>query len=318
MLGTSYCYVDSDVVANESNKLYFLDPSKLEFPTSFEKEIDKIVLSARSEKLAQETIIKYRYNDGSYFSFPLSKLIITTDLTNGTGNWYKGKSRIDALYKIISNSEAALDAKNINVRYSGKFMVAGKADPNNVTEMPMGADEKLDIETKMNGRKSVHAVKSMIDIKRFVENMDHLKLGAQFLEDYFLIGTMYGIPRDVLEAYNSSTYENQEKARASHVSYTLQPKGNDFMSALAKRWGYDARNREIVISWDHLPFMQVFETERAKTRKTQAETFKMLLDQGVALDEVNEFLDTEFKTGEKNEQSQIINQPTTVTAEAGN
>lgn len=316
MLGTAHCYVDSILAENEDNKLYFLDRSKLTFPYTFERDCDKLIFSKKKEKELLDTIITYTYADSTTFKFPLSKLITLTDLTNGVGNWWEGASCIDALYKIIGNSEAALDAKNINTRYSGKFMVAGQADPRNVNEIPMGETEKQDIETKMNGRKSVHAVKSMIDIKRFVENLDHLKLDNSYLSDYFLIGSMYGIPRDVLEAYNSSTYENQEKARASHVSYTLQPKGNDLMNAIAKKWGYDKLGKEIVIDWAHLPFMQVFEKDRASTEAIKIKSFTDLLNQGVSLEEANEYLDLKFTTGEKTEQRTIINQPTTTAAAA--
>lgn len=313
MMGNAYCYVDSNVAANESNKLYFLDPSKMNWPTDFEKQKDKLILSKASEVEMLKTLITYKYEDGTSIQIPLSKIICITDLTNGTGNWFKGNSRIDALYKIISNSEATLDANNINTRYSGKFLVAGQQDPKNVTQLPLTGDEKLDIETKMNGHKQVHAVKSMIEIKRFVEDMRKLELGKAYLESYYLIGSMYNIPRDVLEAYNSSTFENQEKATAKHVSYTLQPKGDDFLYALAKRFGYEAAGKTICIDWSHLPFMQVFEKDRALTKKTQIETLTAMLKLGIDLKEVNEFLDTDFKNA-KYEQPKPINQPTTAPA----
>jgi hypothetical protein len=220
--------------------------------------------------------------------------MVFTDLTNGIGNWFKSFSRIDALHKIISNSEVMLDSENINGRFSGKFMVAGTADPNDVTKLPLGEDEKTDIERKMQDHREVHAVKSMVDIKRFVENMGQLKLNEKYLHAYFLIGNMYGIPRDVLEAYNSSTFENQEKARGAHVSYTLEPKAEELMQALSKRFGYLEEGKELVMSWDHLPFMQVFEKDRAVTKEVNVRTFVNLIRNGVPLDEANQYLDTNF------------------------
>lgn len=299
MIGTAYCYVDSDIITNPYNKLYFLQNNKIEWPANFYKDKDKLVFSKSALNNINSTPITYRYEDGTMIQFPLSKVTIITDLTNGTGNWYKGNSRIDALYKIVSNSEAALDATNINTRYSSKFMVSGQQDPKDVTKLPMGEDEKRDIESKINGRKSVYAVKSMIEIKRFVEDMRRLELDKSYLSSYFLIGSMYGIPRDVLEAYNSSTYENQEKARASHVSYTLQPKGNDLFQALGQRFGYNQEGKTIEIDWSHLPFMQVFEKDKAVTNQILIQTFSNLLNQGVSLDEANAFLKTNFKTGER-------------------
>lgn len=295
MLGNAYCYVDSNVVTNESNKLYFLENSKMVWPPNFEREKDKLIFSNKFEKEIGDTIITYRYIDGTSIQIPLSKIIINTDLTNGAGNWYKGNSRIDALYKIISNSEVALDAENINLFFSGKFLVAGTSDPKDPTKLAMTEPEKLSIEQQMKGKKNVHAVKSMLDIKRFVEDLKALDLPAQYLSQYFLIGNMYNIPRDVLEAYASSTYENQEKARASHVSYTLQPKGNDFLEALAKRFGYNIEGKKVCIDWSHLPFMQVFEKDKAITQYQKTQSMTNLLKLNVDIKEVNEFLGTNFK-----------------------
>jgi hypothetical protein len=301
MIGNDYCYVDSNAADKVNNKLYFLEAQKLEWPTWMQQNSDKLIFSTSALNTIMSQSLKYRYNDGSSIDIQLSKIICMSDLTNGIGNFFKGPSRIDALYKIISNSDAALDAKNINVRYSGKFMVAGKQDPNNVEELPMSEPEKKDIEQKINAEgHPVTANKSLIEIKRFVENIGNLKLDESFLSDYFMIGTMFGIPRDVLEANVSATYENQEKARGAHVSYTLQPKGDDFCAALMKRFGYDLEGKTIYISWDHLPFMEVFNLDNANVEKLKSISFANFLNSGVSLDEVNQYLGTSFKTGERN------------------
>jgi hypothetical protein len=158
----------------------------------------------------------------------------------------------------------------------------------------MGETEKQDIETKMNSKKTVHAVKSMIDIKRFVENIASLKLDEIGLSQYFLIGTAYGIPKDVLESFNSGTYENQEKARGAFVSYCLQPKGKLFFEGHSAFFGYDILGKSIIIDWEHLPFMQVFAKERSETLKIQTESLLNLMKAGVKLEEINETLDTNF------------------------
>jgi hypothetical protein len=300
MLGTDYLYVDSNINSSNTNKLYFLQPDKIEWPADFNKNYDKLIFSQNSLNELNKTLIGYRYSDGTGIQIPLSKVIIITDLTNGTGNWFKGNSRINALWKMVDNSEASLDSKNINIKYAGKFMVAGQADPNDTRKLPMGESEKQDIETKMNSRKRVHAVKSMIDIKRFVEDMGALKLDESYLADYFAIGNMYNIPRDVLEAsLQGSTYENQEKSTGRHVAYTLQPKGNELMLALANKFGYDD-GRTVVMSWDHLPFMQVFEADRATVKSKNIVSFANLINIGVPLDEVNKYLDLNFSNATAN------------------
>lgn len=304
MLGTDYCYVNSKVI-DEKNKMYFLNPAKIEWPQEMERFKDKLVFSDATIKEREKLTIKYRYDDGTYHEFPLGRLIVSTDLTNGLGNWYKGPSRLDALYKIVSNSEHALDAKNINLRYAGKFLVGS---PNEMNKIGMSEDEKKDIEGKVDSTdKSVWAVRSMVEIRRFVSDFKSLELGKSFLEDYFIIGSMYGIPRDVLEAYNSATYENQEKARAAHVNYCFDPKGNQFMDAFEVYFGYDILGKNICMTWAHLPFMQVFEKERVEVMKAKVETFKALIDMGVPLDQANMYVGTEFEIEEPKEPENTNN-----------
>jgi len=292
MIGNSYVYCDSRIVT-EDNVLYVLENHKMNFPTEMLTYQDKIVLSKNTIETIEKFNIEYRYADGTAQSLPWKYIIHNPDLTNGVGNWFGGNSRIDALYKVIANSEAALDAKNINLRYSGNFIVAGKQDPENIDQLPMGETEKRDIESKMNGRKRVHAIKSMVDIKRFVSDMAALKLDDAYLNDYFVIGSMYNHPKDVLEAFNSGTYENQEKARGAFVSYCLQPKGNNWFGSFANFFDY--RKKTILIDWEHLPFMQVFAKERAETDKIKSETLLNYMKAGVTMDQINEMLDLELR-----------------------
>lgn len=293
MLGTANTYIDSKLVDRKGNKMYFLEPYKLQWPYELQQNADKLIFSDSTLSERDKLIVKYRYSDGTEFKFPLLKLLISNDLTNGLGNWYKGPSRIDALYKIISNSEFALDAKNINVRYSGKFLVGSD---NDTSKLPLSEDEQDDLKNKVDSNaQRVWPIKSNIRIRRFVENMANLQLDQAFHADFFMIGSMYGIPRDVLETYlTSSTYENQEKARAAHVSYCLSPKGNQFMNSFERYFGYTQEKKNIKISWDHLPFMQVFEKEKAEVGKVKIDSLSLLLKEGVELDSANKFLGTDF------------------------
>jgi len=159
MLGTANCYVDSAIV-DRKNKMYFLDPCKIQWPHVLEKMKDKLFFADDTIKQLGEQSIGYKYEDGSTFTFPLSKLIITTDLTNGIGNWFKGPSRLDALYKVIANSEHSLDALNINLRYSGKFLVGSQ---NDTTKIGLGDEEKKDIINKIDSPdQKVWPLKTMV------------------------------------------------------------------------------------------------------------------------------------------------------------
>lgn len=294
MTGNVYCYVDTNV-PTEDNTLYFLETSKMEWPNDFDKQKDKMVLSKQTYNNLLKTNINYRFEDGTSRIIPLSKIICLTDLSNGQGNWFKGKNRITALHKILCNADESLSSININTRYSGKFLVAGQQDPKDVSKLPMGDEEKKSIEQKVNGRKQVHAVKSLVDIKRFVENAKQLGLDETYRSAYFFIGSMFNIPKDVLEAYlQGATFENQEKATARHISYTLQPKADDFFGALGRKFNYT--DKIITMSWDHLPFMQVFEKEKSAVNYQNMQTMTGLLKLGIDIKEINQLLGTNFKT----------------------
>lgn len=306
MVGGVYIYLDRDTVeprlSGAQNVLQVLDPSKLEIPQALKDRKDKIITSTASYNEIMKTEVTYRYSNGDAFKFPYGKLIFIPDLPTSDDH-FTGRSRIDALYKVIANSEAALDSLNINTRYSGKFLVAGMQDPNDVTRLPLSEPEKKDIERKVDSNKPVEAVKSMIEIRRFVENAGNQKLDSIYLNQYFIIGSMYNIPKDVLEAFNSGTYENQEKARGSHVAYSLQPDGDLLATALADRFGYSEQDKTVEIDWEHLPFMQVFAEQRARAKYTQTQALNNLLKAGVTHDSVNAFLDTEFEFNEQKPKS---------------
>lgn len=296
MAGNANLYMSSKDVNRENAPMYWLENHKIEWPIELDKDKDKLILSKAKLERYKDLTLKYRYEDGTAQEIKLGDLVIIPDLTNGTGNWFKGWSRIEALTKVISNSEAALDSKNINVRYAGKFLVAGKTDPADVTKKPMNQDEKDLLEERIDSdKKKVHGMKSMVDIKRFVDDLKTMELGKAYLEDYYIIGSMYNIPRDVLEAYQSSTFENQEKARAGHVTYTLEPAGEVLGASLARAWEYDIYNWKICFGWDHLPLTQVYEKERVNIKQTQVNIFLRLLQAGMTVDDANAFLDTDFK-----------------------
>jgi hypothetical protein len=258
MLGTAVLYRSNNVL-NESTQLYWLNPANVDFQDG-NNRFSKFIFSIVGLNEQQRETIKYTFDDGKISNIKLKELSFFFDLSNGLGgNWYQGNSALDALYKVISNSEQSLDAKGINLEFSQKFMVNGKNSLEDVSQTPMGETEKRDIEQSVRSNKKVHAVKTPIDVKRFVDDIARLKLDESFYNDYFMIGTMYGIPRDVLEAnLRGSTYENQEKATARHVEYSLKPSGQ----ALTDEFEYLFQLEDLRFEWSHLMFNQVFEKEK--------------------------------------------------------
>lgn len=264
MMGTAYMYKSGGRILDDNNTIEWLNPAKLMWdPSVTRKMMDFIFTKKRAKDIFGETV-RYSTSTGEFKYIPLSDITPIHDLSSGMNdNFYVGVSRVDALYKIIMLSEEVLDAEEINTRFSGKWMVAGKADPTNVNQEMLGEDEKLSIEQKMNGDKSVHGFKSMLDIKRFTDNLAAQKFDDAFWAQVYTIGKMYNIPKDVIEAYMSggkgATYENQEKAMVRHIEHTLKPKGDELCDALENSFDNVA---DIEMTWSHLASYNVFESEK--------------------------------------------------------
>jgi hypothetical protein len=279
MMGNAYLFAES-FISTSDNILYFLDPSKMQFPKEMTEQGDKLFLSKVNADNFKKNLVKYKYDNGDETSIPFNKVIHYTDLSSTTKQWFKGSSVIDALFKVLSNSELALDAKNTNLLFAGKYMVAGKVGENDLDNPMMSQGEKKDIEQKTMRNTPVTAIKSMIEIKRFVEDMGKLKLDEAYVQDAFKIGRIYGVPKDVIEAEvgSGATYENQEKARGAHVDYVMSPKGEDFVDLIMKRFNFTG---DACMEWTHLPFNYYSRMQKEESEKRKSEALLNLLQAGV-------------------------------------
>lgn len=271
-LGTAYLwkpYTTNNL--NDNYPIQFLNPANIDWNSSLVDKLKDIILSKGSLRELRKEKIKYNLGNGKTIRIPLDEITPLFDLTNSTGNAYQGASRLDSLFKIISNTEQALDAKSKNLEYSRKFIVNGNNELSNVSELPMSSDEKASIEKIMSSKKDIHAVKTPININRFVDDIASLKLDESLNSDYLMIGTTLGIPKELLDVNiggkNGSTYENQQKAIGRHVEYTLQPKAKNLMEQMERLFGL----KDLVMTWEHCSFNQVFEAEKQANIKLMLE-----------------------------------------------
>lgn len=297
MLGDAYIYANSKVL-DESNfvNIAILDRKRIEIPEEVSRKSKELILKRSDASFFDKATIKYYNEDLSgYTNIRISDILHVSDFHVNDHSKLKGSSRIESIRKFIANSEEALNADNINIRYSGKFLVSGKNDIENVTSLPLSNAEKSDIESKVNDRNPVRAIKSPIDINRYVSDIDKLKLSEKYKDYLQFAANTLNIPRDVIEAYTSSTYENQEQARASHVVYTLQPKGDMLAKGLTNLFNYNEEGKKIELSWDHLPFMNIFKDKEMERKQKTVDTVEKMTGLGFSIEEINKFLGTSFE-----------------------
>jgi len=291
MFGNAYIKTNSKIANSPSNQIYILDSSKVEFDNGLADKLDKMVYSSASMRDIQRQTITYTYNDGSQKDIPLGELLVFSDLSNNTGNWYKGASRVDALWKVLSNNESLLEAKNINLEFVRKFLVSGTFDPTKDLGSFAGMQnvEKEDIQNKIMGSNSVTPIKSAVEIKRFVDDLAKLRLDESYVNDLLVIADMYSIPKELIGALiEGSTYENQEKALSRHISYSEMPKAQDLLEGLTRHFGVPSE--DYIMTWEDLPFMQEDENVRSEVNERNIRTLTSMLALGVNMDDAKEFL----------------------------
>lgn len=275
--GTAYLY-QSQKKYNDSLELIWLNPTKIDWNKLNEKTETLFLSRSLKNDIKNHTI--YYQIGRKKIPLLLDNITPFYDTTNSlNGDYFKGQSKILALYKVLQNSESSLDAKKQNLDFSQEFLTSGQIGLDDLNNPIMSDQEKQSIKSSLLSKNTIHATKTPITIKRFVDDIARLKLDESFYNDYFMIGTMFGIPKDVLESnIKGSTFENQEKATGKHIEYALSLKIKMLCEFFNNLFPVD----DLFGSWDYLSFNQVFEKEKSERKKIDLENLKLAKELGLS------------------------------------
>ena len=293
-IGTAYYYKDNGL--NEINRNeYWLNPDKFDNDTiQLFKKIGKKVSFSKNPEYLQEYknhIIKYRFSDTETQNIPL-KNVIPIHSEIGFNNWFQGGSKIESIFKIITNSESSLDAKNINLHFAQKFLVFSKTTNQDHQGLITGFTdntEKDNLKYKMNSNEKVLVSGAEnIELKRFVERFKEMGFDESFLNDYLVIGIAFDVPLDLLDSWLkgkglTSQGDSMEKSMVRFIEMTIMPILQKFTDVLELA---ENQNKEVKAEFSHLGFMRIVETEKQNALKTRLENLK--LSQELGIDITNE------------------------------
>lgn len=279
LLGTANLYINSKLLRHD-NYLYWLSPDCIKWPPYFDNNKQTLYIDPQSFEDIHQKQIEYRTTSQT-LPFRYEQLEQFFDISNSLTNWFRGPSRVDALFKVIQNSENSIDSKNITSHLARKYMVSGKAAVENPSQQMMDPREQKSIEDDIMSKKNVHAFRSMFDIKSFVNDAKVLaSLDDAFMNDAFIIGKVLNIPKNVIELVgDDATHENQEKARAAVISYCIQGPMDEFCQVLKDY--FSVQDVNLTMTYDHLPFVQVFEEQKASTNEKNANAYMRLVRGGL-------------------------------------
>ncbi len=281
---TAYVYTPSYKKLDETSLFYCLRPQDIYINTSLRKDLTKMVIQESEYNKLMNQAIKYKDgatqdNLNNAVTIPLKFIKPFHNTTSGVnGNWFEGFSIVDSMTPILDNAISVLKAQDVNLRMSSKFAGTKANDKVDIHELNNSAKvETESIEASVESDKSFYALKHEFNIKRFVDSIANLKLDEQQIQQYFLIGKMYGMPKDFLEAsLKGTTYENKDASYGQVVSQSFQPLADKFTSWLEEHFGLD----DVRGSWDHLPFMEQFEEKKQKAITDKLNNIKLAQENG--------------------------------------
>jgi hypothetical protein len=287
-LGTVYMYKNP---TGTFNAHYFLDYKDFDQKTKkyFDDFEKKLILS---ETLPKENHIIY-YGDKKQ-EIKLKDVIIIHN-EPPTQYWYKNDKSLDAIRKVVSNSESGLDSKNINLHFLQKFLMFQKAGKDDMQLQVNGLSttEREDIEKKLLSNRSLHVSgKSDLELKRMVENFKSLGIDEAISNDLIMLAVYYNVPIELVVDRAkglSSQGEAKQKAFVQLITMAIQPKLQKLTDVLE----FDLKpNEEVKADFNHLPFMGVLRKENSELLKLNLESLKLMKDLGIDIsNKLNEYVE---------------------------
>ena len=296
-LGNVYFWKPTTTFAENQN-YYFLDYSKFDDDTIKKfKKFGKKLSNQNSNEFLKDFgnhIIKYKYSENETQNIPLKEVVIIHSGIN-IDSWYLDNNKIEAIQKLISNSEDTLDSKNINIHFSKKYVAYQGVNKDDLAQQitGLGKQEREDIKGKVMSKDPLHVSGSNnLEVKRFIDNLKNLGFDESFLNDYLLIGMFFNVPLEILGDFLrgkglSSQGDAKEKAMIQFVDMCLMPILQKLTDNLELNL---TENQEVKAEFTHLWFMKVAIKQQADQRKADLEALKIAKELGLDETKVQEQL----------------------------
>lgn len=296
-LGNVYFWKPTTILAENQN-YYFLDYSKFDDETiKLFKKFGKKLSNQNANEFEKEYknhIIKYKYSENNTQNIPLKEVTVINSNIN-TDSWFSDVDKLEAINKILCNSEETLDAKNINIHFSKKYVAYQGVNKDDLAQQitGLGQTERDNIKGKIMSKDPLHVSGSNnLEVKRFIDNLKNLGFDESFLNDYLLIGMFFNVPLEILGDFLrgkglSSQGDAKEKAMIQFVDMCLMPILQKLTDVLEINL---AKNQEVKAEFTHLWFMKYAVKQQAEQRKSDLEALKIASELGLDEAKVKEQL----------------------------
>jgi hypothetical protein len=277
--GENFIYKIQPLSTQKASAMYNLIPNELDFKDVM--KLNKFITTQKDIKELESKIIEYKLDSQTY-KLPLKDIIPFFDIANGLkpNSLMSSPSRIKSITGVLNNIEENIKSKNINLKFSQKYLATNKNNVQGVaTQIKTEDREAIDSILKT---KSLQITNGDVAVTHLVSDLKKLYLDEQFAADANTVSIAFEMNNDIINYFlgKSSTYSNQEQGIIRFIQNSIQSMADNFCNSLTNSMGLEEQGLKLVASYNHLPVMQGVIKTKLETFKLMQETIKIGLESG--------------------------------------
>lgn len=233
-----------------------------------------------------------------YFEMQDTGQRFTTDEINyewisNNKNPLQGESPLFALYMPIKNIRSAMQFRNVIMDKKGALGILSNNTQDAVGTVPLDADERLNLEKQFQDDYGIDSEKAQLLISN--NNLTwqamsfptrDLMLFEEVEDDFGQILDAFGMKRDLFSSVKGATFENQSTALKQTYESTIIPEADEIAMNKTTVLGLNPKEEYLCLDYSHIPALQEDEKRKAEVNKLNAESIKILRENGFTPDQI--------------------------------
>jgi hypothetical protein len=197
-------------------------------------------------------------------------------------NIVKPISRIDSLRFPLSNIQAQYKKRNVLLENIGAIGILSAKNSDMGGAIPMTPEERQGIQRDWYKRQKDELIITESDVnwQPMSYPTKDLMLFEELTADKMAIIDAYGLNANLFSSDKGSTFTNMRDSVRMAYTDTIIPETQQMYDSMLSQWGLD-QEFYLEANFDHLPILQKDEVEKASVQKTTADTYSILLRDGV-------------------------------------
>lgn len=277
--GENFIYKIQPLSTQKPKAIYNLIPNELDFKEVM--KLKKFITTQQDINELERKVVEYKLDDQLY-KLPLKDVIPFFDIANGlqSNSLFSSPSRVKSISTVLENIEENLKSKNINLKFSGKYLATNKNNVQGVATQITDTDRKS-IDSILQS-KSLQITNGDVEVTHLVSDLKKLFLDEQFASDANTVAIAFEMNNDIINYFlgKSSTFSNQEQGIIRFIQNSIQSMADNFCNSLTNSMGLQEQGLRLQASYSHLPVMQGVIKTKLETFKLMQETIKIGLESG--------------------------------------